>query len=418
MYMVLGLGYLGYELLNYINYKKIVNHSNNKLLHSVSEKDEKSIWMQNYLLNLDTQSLENWITKNIRSNEDITIQNISKTRVLKCLSFNIYFEKYKNIDNDKKANLDFILNEIEDKIAHKFLDIVDNYDYYKFGHNNIVTMYKPVLYYSVLSMVKQYTYNTLYKNGFKKYTMKSSNITYFYYLKDPSFNTTIFIHGLGFGTTPYLNFILELSKTTNLILPILPNISNMEINGIFDKITDDTLFPGYLTIKNDFRELLIFHEINQINLIGHSFGTIMMAIILQDDDFRSKVYNKIFIDPVCFIDESYKIFRYIDNPDDRNSIINKVFNKIVYDDVYVRYATQRFLHGPNFWVFDYKLLEKTIVVLSQNDKIVPTTSIQNTLCDKGIPCILIENAAHGDIFTSEYLSVQELIIDFNKKLKY
>lgn len=410
--ITLGLGYLGYEVINYINYIKTVNYSNNKKKDTIENTTEKSTWIYNYLLNLEKEELRNWIIKNIRTN--ITIENISRIRVLKCLSFNIYFETYKNLNDSNKLALDQILVKIEKILEHTFTIEPDNFEYYKFGHNKIITTYKPLIFYSALHLIKKYTYNCLTSFGFKKYETKDSKIVYFYYKNGTNRETTIFIHGLGFGTTPYLNFILDLAKDVDLIIPILPNISNMEFSSIFDEITDEKLFPSYNMLKNDFRELLLEHNITTANLIGHSFGTIIMAIILQDKDIRKIISNKIFIDPVCFIDECYKIFRYIDNPDHRDSIINKVFNTIVYDDIYVRYATQRFLNGPNYWIFDYQLLDKTIVILSYKDRIVPSVKIYERLSSEHIPCIIIEDAEHGDIFTAPFYCCQSLIIDFNR----
>src|SRR5439155_12829079 len=117
------------------------------------------------------------------------------------------------------------------------------------------------------------------------------------------------------------------------------------------------IFPEYDTWRKYIKHILIKNNISRINFIGHSFGTIIMGLLLKDEWIASRTDKKIFIEPVCFIDKSYKSYRYINEPKEGNyNLISKVFNEFIYKDIYLRYVTQRFLYGSEFWIHDYNLL--------------------------------------------------------------
>lgn len=406
-----GLSLLGYEVYNYFGYKKTVEFSKNKKKSEILDINNKSTWMINYILNLSKEDLSDWVINNIKSKHTMRLEDISFNRITKCLSFNIYYQSYKKLDYELKERINKVVIEIENKLDIIFKHIPDdNLTYYKFGHNEIISTYKPALFYSILGIIKKYTYNRLVDSGFIMH--KVGNIVYFYKKVNEDTTANMFIHGLGFGSTPYLDFILEMSINQNLIIPILPNISNMEF--VVSELTGNNMFPEYETIISNFREIISVHNISKLNISAHSFGTIIASILIQDEEINKIVGKKILVDPVCFIEKCYKIFRYIDNPDDRGSTINKIFNEVVYNDIYVKYATQRFLCGPKYWIYDYSILNDCLIVLSGKDRIVPSYEIAVSAREKNIPCLISEDAEHGDIFLSKYSHVQNFIIDFIK----
>jgi hypothetical protein len=188
----------------------------------------------------------------------------------------------------------------------------------------------------------------------------------------------------------------------------------MEYHKFLDKFSEEAFFPSYETIRSDFKKMLEYHNINKVNIISHSFGTIILGILIRDNILSKKIDKKVLVDPVCFIDRSFKIFKYINEPcNTQNSIINPIFNVLVYNDLYVRYISQRFLYGPEFWIFDYEKLSKSLVVLSTEDSMVPSMSIYNRCKQHQIPCFIINNAYHGDIFLlDEFRGVWEMIKNY------
>lgn len=425
----IATGFVTLELVNYIYYRKSVNFVNQKTLDDHIDNFDKEWIKKFWLVELEPEEIKTWIIKTMcydNGTNDIdptidTFVNIPRSKMLKWLSYHLFFKSFKTLSSEQLADAEIALSMLEDKIQYKFSDgQIENIDKklytLKFGSTKINTTYKPLILYTTFGTVKNFSYIYLKHLGFTKHTMNKTNMVYFHYQKPENKGRTImFIHGLGFGITPYLGFIRDLTSYADVIVPILPNISNMEFNSIFSGFTNDNFFPHYQTIRDDFYQVINELDLYDITVIGHSFGTIILSVLLKHLEFSKRVNKKVFIDPVCFIDDSHKIFNYIKNPDDKGSMLISLFNNIVYKDVYVRYATQRFLYGPEYWIFDYNsLTNNTIVLLSGEDKIVPALTLYKKLSKYGIPCIYVENAGHADVFNvDEFIDVVDMVKNYS-----
>ncbi len=223
----------------------------------------------------------------------------------------------------------------------------------------------------------------------------------------------MFIHGLGLGITPYISYLKELKQMGNVIVPILPNLSNMEHHTLLSKLDEDAFFPHYDIIRKDFKTMLEYHNINNVDIVSHSFGTIILGMLMKDAELAQRINKKVFVDPVCFIDRSFKILRYINEPGgSQDGVVNSVFNLLVYNDIYVRYIAQRYLYGPEFWILDYEKLnnDDSLLVLSLKDSMVPSQSIYDRCKKHHVPCFIINNANHADIFLiDEFRDVWNMI---------
>jgi hypothetical protein len=170
-------------------------------------------------------------------------------------------------------------------------------------------------------------------------------------------------------------------------------------------LTEDSLFPSYKNWRRDFKLVFDRHNITDkvIDVIGHSFGTIIMGILLKDKEIDNIIRKRIFIEPVCFIDQSYKIYRYINEPIIEGDVVNSVFNLLVYNDVLVRYVAQRYLYGPEFWLIDYDSMSNNnnLVVVSKQDELVPSSKLYERMKRHNIPTLMVEDAHHADIFISK-----------------
>jgi len=425
-WLILGASIISLEIMNYIYYKKTVDYVEQKTL--VKRASTPTVFLHNYWLNeLSNEEIIEWITNTIHFKDKSQglgqkprIEEISANKILKWISYHMYFKPYKTLTENQINDAKIMMFAIENKLNHTFQETVDNIDdsnlyFLKFGNTEIETAYKPMVVYCAMSTVKNLAYMYLKYLGFTKYTMEKTGIVYFYY-KNPKNKekTTMFIHGLGFGVTPYISFIKNLMDRTDVILPILPNISNMEFHSILDGWKDKTMFPDYEDLRADFQSVFIDYDLYDVNLVGHSFGTIIMSILLRNDQIQKRIGTKIFVDPVCFMEDCYKIFNYIKKPDTRNGdLTTTIFNSMIYEDVYVRYTTQRYLYGPDYWLLDYdSLLKNSIVVLSGDDKIVPSSKLHKKLAENNVACIYVNNARHADIFSmDEFSAVINAIID-------
>jgi len=423
-WIILGASIVGLEVINYIYYKKTVDYAEQKTL--IKHSSANTTWLKNNWLNeLSSEEIILWILNTIHigklSSSKIIVkpklEDISSRKMLKWITYHMYFKPYKILTQEQINSAKLMLELIEEKIDYKFQDIEndDHIQFIKFGSTEIETSYKPVVVYCAMSTIKNLAYMYLKYLGFTKHIMNKTGIVYFYYT-NPQNNgkTTIFIHGLGFGVTPYINFVKSLMEYTDIIIPILPNISNMEFHSLLNSWEDKYMFPDYEDLRTDFFNILNERDLYNVNLVGHSFGTIVMSIVLKNSKFKKRINTKIFVDPVCFMDDCYKIFNYIKQPDPRNGELStSIFNSMIYDDIYVRYTTQRYLYGPEYWLIDYNVLEKNaIVVLSSHDKIVPSMKLHKKLSENNITCIYVNEAEHADIFNmSQYSTVVSTIVD-------
>ena len=410
------------ELTQYQFYNKVLNFINKK---KYSEAIIESEWYENYILNeLSSDELKMWIRNVFSYNKTSTdtyyipieLENIPRNKILKWVSYNLYYKSLWQLSHEHLNHASDVLQKIEEKLNVKFFDISDPSIYFlKFGNNKIECEYRPVILNNTLGMMKHICYFSLYLFNFDKYTIKNNDLVYFHYHKPENKKTVLFIHGLGFGIEPYLYYILRMKEKMNLIVLVLPNISNMEYKKSMKKITYDNLFPEYDTWRKIMKHILIKHNINKISLIAHSFGTAIAGLLFKDPWLYNKIERKVLIEPVCFIDKSYKIYRYINEPQEGNyGLISQIFNSIVYKDIYLRYVTQRFLYGPEFWIHNYDILSKnTLVVVSEKDLVVPSDEIYERMKKHNIECMYIRGAHHADMFmSSEFDSVFDQIDEF------
>ncbi len=414
---------VGAEISGYLYHLRAFNFAKKKRYFDgdvETEVIEKMI-----LEDMSVEELKTWISNSISYNcssdhkyyNEVPLDKVPRDKMLKWSCYYLYFKSMWQLTPEQITHGEEILTKIEEKIDIQFPDIDDPDVYFlKFGNNKLECRYRPLALYARLGVVKHYTYSNMRWNGFEAYNMEKSGMKYFYYNNPNSDRQIMFIHGLGLGITPYLTYMKELKELGSVIVPILPNLSNMEHHGMFEKIDEDAFFPSYETIRSDFKKLLEYHNIDKINIVSHSFGTIVLGILMRDDDLAQKIDKKVFVDPVCFVDRSFKIFRYINEPgNSQDSVVNSVFNLLVYNDIYVRYISQRFLYGPEFWILDYDKLnnDKSLVVLSTKDSMVPSNSIYNRLRQHNVPCFMINDANHADIFLlDEFRGVWDMIKTF------
>lgn len=404
------LNWFGLELLHYLNYKKILKFVKRKVNHPPAKNFDYR-WMEKFWLEeLEPNELKEWIKNSISyaEKEDksyykaVPFDQISKDKMLKWVSYHLYYRNAFQLTHEEIDHANIVLGHIEKKIGTTFLDEGDpNIFFLRFGANYIESNYIPFTVFAGLQVIKFSVYTIMRICGFKKYRTKNSNIQYFYYNNPKHTETMVFIHGLGIGFTPYLSFLLEMKKKMNVIILVLPNISNMDYHVGYGNITEEKLFPSCDTWREAFRSILVTHNLEKVSILGHSFGTVILAVLLKDPWINARIKKRIFVDPVCFIDECYKIYRYINDPSDgRGGIFTALSNFLVYRDVHVRWATQRFLYGPEFYIFDYDSMnnDNNLVVLSKNDNLVPTDTLYKRFRKHGIPCLLVYDAFHADIF--------------------
>lgn len=388
-----------FEIYNYLYYRWLVSFVSKKKYHYDVLDDS----MYKYIMNLNTKELIAIIVSlfNDLNNNKVNLDQLLYDNMLKWGCYMLYGKSMWQITTSEMNKVHIMIKEIEEKLNITF-DKGCNKKIYmmRFGNNLIVSYYKFSVYYIFTFLLKLTIYTILYIYGYSSFK-SSNNIRYFYKNINTSNEYHIFIHGFGYGILPYINLINKLSEKKNIIFLILPNISNMEYHSYCDIIKQKTLFPDYDDICDDFNMLIEKFNINKINLISHSFGTVVSGILLKNSSIEKYINKLVLIEPVCFMEAGYKIYRYMYNTyDGRSELVSKIIDYLVYKDIYIRYVSQRFMYGPKFWIFDVNSIKKYkhYIILSENDQIVPTDKLTILFNNNNINFDVVKGARHGDLF--------------------
>lgn len=247
---------------------------------------------------------------------------------------NLFSCKLSNNPEDDIGDIDMLFVQQEIPKSDKTL---------RFGNNKIHCTYKPSVIYFGLKFVKIGCYNKFQKWNFTKYKTRN-DVVYWVSRMDKYKPTAIFIHGFGIGPVPYMNWIKDINKYLNLIVLVLPNLSNLEYSNV--------IFPTYANFRDDFKEIIRKFNLSKISVIAHSFGTVVAGCYLKDKDISKHIDKLILYEPICFFEGCYKIFKHI-NANHKGSWKEKLIKFFIYKDIYVRYVTQRFMFGPEFWILNY-----------------------------------------------------------------
>ena len=404
--MIFVLLWILLEIFHYI-YSYVIYFFIRKKRYFYSKNNPKK--MEKYIDSLTNPELIEFIENTIEDKYGYKIEykSIPRENMVKWVSYMLYFNSMWQLSDEQLDNARGFLDFIERRINYNFTNGNDNNMYVvRFGNNKIMYNWKPFSYYCVIRLVKMYVYNTLNKHNYRLYISKN-NICYFYKVNNSNPTYTIFYHGLGVGIIPYFNFLTKLESNTNIIFPILPNISNIECHSYFTYLTENTIFPNSSKWLEDINELIYAFKIPKLNLIGHSFGSIIVSSIVNNTTID--INKIIYIDPICFLDGCYKIYKYLNCP---TKEYYGLIDYIVYKDLYTRYATQRYMYGPEFWIYSCKDVnsDKYIIILSEKDDIVPTDILKSRFDKYNVNYILLDNAQHGDIFIKdEYINSINLL---------
>ena len=108
----------------------------------------------------------------------------------------------------------------------------------------------------------------------------------------------LFIHGIGIGLYPYINFLAELKQGLGDAEGEVGIIA-IEIMSISSRITHP--IPGKDEMCDEILSILKKHGWDQVVLISHSYGSVIAAHLLRTPETASRIGPVILIDPVSFL---------------------------------------------------------------------------------------------------------------------
>jgi hypothetical protein len=338
-----------------------------------------------------------------KKTENIDLSNIPINSFIKFL-LSHYFNKTKK--QARLQHMDIVYKDIQDFQKKYNINLIkeDNKKFKTFGQSDIQCAYKPLILSLIMFSIKLYSEIKLKYNGFTKYYSKKTNICYWSNKSaSPNNIPLIFLHGLGIGIIPYLDFIINMSHDRIVICPVLPNISNIYFHPLKFNLQKNDFFPSFDIIYQEIDEIIKLHKIVKFDIMSHSFGTFIQSCLLLENSFRSRIRKKVFVDPVCFHTNLTKVLKSVDikKMDRGSNFLSEITHYFVYLDIYVKYATKRNLFSMEFLWGDYRYLdEDTMIILSGNDSIVAADEIFVDIYKNGYGDKIewLPTANHGDIF--------------------
>ena len=299
-----------------------------------------------------------------------------------------------NNDIDKYDKMvDDIIEHIEKECGIQFKNIDnDRFIYSKFGQNFIYFHYRP-LFLNIFSktIINTFHYYMIFSEKYEFYKCKKSNISYLYKNNNKKENI-LFMHGFGVGYIPYLRILKYLNEKYNIIIFIMPNVSGYYWGCV----------PEKYIIVNSVNEFMTRMDIKRYNMLGHSFGTYVGQILLNNDKMN-RINKIIFIDPIIFwvscfkIGDFVKYENYVRNLTSKYYLFALFIFYMVNMDIYVNHVCFRRLKPFEFMITTP--CENTLYVISNNDNLIDA-DILNRNYKNYKNVIFLDNTAHGDILLS------------------
>lgn len=124
----------------------------------------------------------------------------------------------------------------------------------------------------------------------------SSHLTYWY---RPHRSTTklpiVFIHGIGIGLYPYVDFLFEINADSGLQVGIIA----VEVMPISFRIAPTILQKDEMCVE--INRILRSHGWEKFVLVSHSYGSVITTHMLHHPDTAPSIGSVLFVDPVTFL---------------------------------------------------------------------------------------------------------------------
>jgi hypothetical protein len=282
------------------------------------------------------------------------------------MSYHIY-----NRHPDSNTDIEYDnLNEILDIIKQRLGSLIQP-DIYENNKNDIISphyqinklsiIHKPAVFYLLMYLIRRLTHFYMRMLGFTYIIDVPTQLRVWIKTNKGAVNKTplVFIHGLGFGIVLYLFKIPMLSADREtVIIPELPNISY-----------DLYKFPPVPieTIVSAFYDILVTKNIKLVDIIGHSYGGIILNIF--QIKYPHMCNYKTYIENGCFYIHAT---HFIDKMP-RDNILNYIRTILLYNDIYIQFIINRCTFVENTLIKN--LDDKTTIILAKDDELIPSYHI-------------------------------------------
>ncbi|KAG5752792.1 hypothetical protein H9Q72_004888 [Fusarium xylarioides] len=182
----------------------------------------------------------------------------------------------------------------------------------------------------------------------------------------------LFIHGIGVGLYPYVNFLAEVNTAGSSDGDV--GIIAVEILSVSSRITGPAMLKEEMC--EEIRRILSSHGWENCVLVSHSYGSVVAAQLLRDPKTSISIGPVMFIDPVSFLlhlpDVAYNII--CRRPSETKEHLLSYFGS---KDIGIAHTLfRRFFWADNLlWKEDLQD-RPAAVALASRDSIIDTKSIR------------------------------------------
>lgn len=302
------------EYNNYVKYKKkyeLFNNFRNKTEHNNSSILNKKIDVIHSDIKNSHTEMKSFIQEMFKGFNQI--EKIPKLKIVRSLVDNLCFSSVCETINEKIKSM---ITDVENIIGVKFENsensAENNIKHVSISNGKLVVWYRPVALQWILFCARSISCINMSLIGFKKHLLDDNVIVWV--KNNNSDKCTLFVPSCVGGITLYQTFIKLLCNklSTN-------NIYIVEIPGMAWTGYTDNCPPSISKISNTIVKFIVNNKIKNLNMFGHSFGTIVMNHIVNEQyqilkESNIKLNKIIYIEGLLFYVKVFKTLKCIEMP--------------------------------------------------------------------------------------------------------
>jgi len=258
--------------------------------------------------------------------------------------------------------------------------------------NALPGVHFPLAFYTFMEVLGCLSHVGLILGGFTKRT--HDDLTYFvhglpaqehpqpYSDSRPGKVPIVFMHGIGIGLLPYLGWVQKLRQMGHPLIVIECRHISMRLN--FSTPTVDDTVSLLVSVLDGL-------QISSVGLVSHSYGTFIASRFANLH--RHRVASQCFIDPVCFVMHNPTllknfVYRRLSFRSIRSLLRSAIMLLVAREPSIAASVCRRFAWSQlNQWPDE--LPDRTVIVLSALDELVPVGDVKELMEHSGRAHVLI-----------------------------
>ncbi|KAI1812129.1 hypothetical protein GGS20DRAFT_578583 [Poronia punctata] len=245
--------------------------------------------------------------------------DVRRDNVREFISWAFFDRHVGNETAAEKEELDEYVDMIEQRLGHPLEPGMGKAKSFRLTLDEIKVRYRSVIWYLIVGMVDVLTYFRLSYHGLQFHTQAKahsqsvvpprpqssftkkrsvSRLSYWYRPhRAQNKLPVLFLHGIGIGLWPYVPYLTGLNKGVPEDEQI--GIIALEVLPVASRLTDAPLSKSSFLFE--IALILEEHGWDRFAVVGHSYGTVLAAHMLQSPDLNPRIESLLLVDPVCIL---------------------------------------------------------------------------------------------------------------------